>query len=65
MEKSDEKSPHIWNHELVLIYATCILFGPANQDLAKIIFQYLSWSLPASIIIGILTYREICKDSAH
>ena len=47
----------------VLIYATCILFGPANQDLAKTIIQYLSWSLPASIIIGILTYREICKDS--
>ena len=47
----------------VLIYAACILFGPANQDLSKTIFQYLSWSLPASIIIGILTYREICKDS--
>ena len=47
----------------VLIYATCILFGPANQDLAITIIQYLSWSLPASIIIGILTYREICKDS--
>lgn len=47
----------------VIIYATCILFGPANQDLAKTIIQYLSWSLPASIIIGLLTYREICKDS--
>ena len=47
----------------VLIYATCILFGPANQDLAKTIIQYLSWSLPASSIIGLLTYREICKDS--
>lgn len=32
----------------VLIYAACILFGPASQDLAKTIFQYLSWSLPAS-----------------
>ena len=49
----------------VLIYATCILFGPANQDLAKNIFQYLSWSLPARSIIGILTYREICIDSTH
>ena len=49
----------------VLIYAACILFGPANQDLAKNIFQYLSWSLPASIIIAILTYREICIDSTH
>ena len=49
----------------VIIYATCILFGPANQDLAKNIFQYLSWALPASIIIAILTYREICKDSTH
>lgn len=47
----------------ILIYATCILFGPTNQDLSKTICQYLSWSLPASIIIGILTYREICKDS--
>lgn len=47
----------------VIIYATCILFGPANQDLSKTIFQYLSWSLPASIIIGILTYIGICKDS--
>ena len=47
----------------VIIYATCILFGPANQDLAKTIIQYLSWSLPASSIIGLLTYREICKDS--
>ena len=47
----------------VLIYATCILFGPANQDLAKTIFQYLSWSLPASSIIGILTYMGICKSS--
>ena len=49
----------------VIIYATCILFGPANQDLATAVFQYLSWSLPASIIIGILTYREICIDSTH
>ena len=49
----------------VLIYAACILFGPANQDLSKTIFQYLSWSLPASIIIAILTYREICIDSTH
>lgn len=49
----------------VLIYAACILFGPANQDLSKTIFQYLSWSLPASSIIGILTYREICIDSTH
>ena len=47
----------------VLIYAACILFGPANQDLSKTIFQYLSWSLPASIIIGTLTYMGICKDS--
>ena len=47
----------------VLIYATCILFGPANQDLAKTIIQYLSWSLPASSIIGTLTYMGICKDS--
>ena len=47
----------------VLIYATCILFGPANQDLAENIFQYLSWSLPASSIIGILTYMGICKSS--
>lgn len=46
----------------VIIYATCILFGPAHQDLAKIIFQYLSWSLPASSIIGILTYMGICKN---
>ena len=47
----------------VLIYAACILFGPANQDLSKTIFQYLSWSLPASSIIGTLTYIGICKDS--
>ena len=47
----------------VLIYAACILFGPANQDLSKNIFQYLSWSLPASSIIGTLTYMGICKDS--
>jgi hypothetical protein len=47
----------------VLIYAACILFGPANQDLSKTIFQYLSWSLPASSIIGTLTYMGICKDS--
>ena len=47
----------------VIIYATCILFGPANQDLSKTIFQYLSWSLPASSIIGTLTYMGICKDS--
>ena len=49
----------------VLIYATCILFGPAHQDLAKNIFQYLSWSLPASIIIGILTYAGICTDATR
>lgn len=49
----------------VFIYATCILFGPVNQDLAKTIFQYLSWSLPASVIIGILTYRGICKDTTR
>ena len=47
----------------VLIYAACILFVPANQDLAKNIFHYLSWSLPASSIIGILTYMGICKSS--
>ena len=47
----------------VLIYAACILFGPANQDLSKTIFQSLSWSLPASSIIGTLTYMGICKDS--
>ena len=47
----------------VLIYVTCILFGPASQDLAKTIIQYLSWSLPASIITGILNYMGICKDS--
>ena len=47
----------------VLIYAACILFGPAHQDLSKTIFQYLSWSLPASCIIGTLTYMGICKDS--
>ena len=47
----------------ILIYATCILFGPVSQDLAKNIFQYLSWSLPASSIIGILTYMGICKSS--
>ena len=49
----------------VLIYATCILFGPVHQDLATAVFQYLSWSLPASIIIGILNYMGICKDSTH
>ncbi|MDO5079632.1 MAG: hypothetical protein Q4D67_08380 [Streptococcus minor] len=49
----------------VFIYATCILFGPVSQDLAKTIFQYLSWSLPASVIIGILTYREICKEATR
>lgn len=49
----------------VIIYATCILFGPAHQDLAKNIFQYLSWSLPASIIIGILTYAGICTDATR
>ena len=47
----------------VLIYATCILFGPVHQDLATAVFQYLSWSLPASSIIGTLTYMGICKDS--
>lgn len=49
----------------VFIYATCILFGPAGQNLATTSFQYLSWSLPASVIIGILTYREICKDTTR
>ena len=49
----------------ILIYATFILFGPAHQDLAKIIFQYLSWSLPASSIIGILTCAGICTDATR
>ncbi|RRD32608.1 hypothetical protein EII38_02395 [Streptococcus minor] len=49
----------------IFIYATCILFGPVSQDLAKTIFQYFSWSLPASVIIGILTYRGICKDTTR
>ena len=47
----------------VLIYVSCILFGPVSQDLATAVFQYLSWSLPASSIIGILTYMGICKSS--
>ncbi|HEM4051890.1 TPA: hypothetical protein U1W10_001925 [Streptococcus suis] len=33
----------------VLVYASCILFGQGLRPLT-----YLAWSLPASIIIGIV-----------
>lgn len=42
----------------VLIYATCLLFGPASQNLVTTVFQYLFWSLPSSLIIGLVLYFQ-------
>lgn len=40
----------------ILIYASCILLGTPTTDLTNAIFQNLFWSLPAAIIIGLVTY---------
>ncbi|MGT2741816.1 hypothetical protein [Streptococcus plurextorum] len=42
----------------MLIYASCILFGAVSDDLVRQVFQYLSWSVPASLIIGLLSYYQ-------
>ncbi|MGT2667128.1 hypothetical protein ACVRYP_07450 [Streptococcus rifensis] len=38
----------------VLIYAACILFGRPLASLPATALQYLAWSLPASLIIGLI-----------
>ena len=43
----------------VIIYALCIVFGDSSGSQTNIwvfTLQYLAWALPASIIIGIVTY---------
>lgn len=43
----------------VIIYALCIAFGNSSGSQTTIwllTLQYLAWSLPASIIIGVVTY---------
>ena len=43
----------------VIIFALCIAFGNSSGSQTTIwvlTLQYLAWALPASIIIGIVTY---------
>lgn len=59
-----KKALGIGTLSFVLIYATCILFGSGGQDLARSILQYLFWSLPASVLIGLLVHTGICRKTS-
>lgn len=43
----------------VILYALCIAFGNSSGSQTNIwllTLQYLAWALPASVIIGVVTY---------
>ncbi|MDQ0223252.1 hypothetical protein [Streptococcus moroccensis] len=53
----------------VLLYAACILFGHPLANLPATALQYLAWSLPASLIIGLIyphlnSQKGPCHDKA-
>ncbi len=65
MNKKLKKNIRYTIVSFVLIYITCLTFGNLNgsqQDIFALITRYLFWSLPASLIIGFITYLFIDKE---